>query len=1608
MENVSNNKVLCFNSEDFLEKKRDKILETLSENVDVFFFYDVETTGLSPYPKGDQGRDRLLEVAFTAFVLKEDGDFQQLEVDGVPVEFQEYVNPFKESEASKLKTRSVNQTAAEALQIHGITDNFLNGVGELHGKKYQNGMSAPTFAELKPFMERFLCIDKQSDYKANVHFVSHNGKSFDDKMLTEEMRYIDAYDPEVRHRRDFESLVSSSIDTKLLMQKMYSRDDLKKIGSIDGVQPGFTLDYLAKMVGADLTARESAHGAMLDSVILKDALQGLLKTDKYKSIRNKYKFNTVDSLKEELPVFKMPQMGYDEEDGAMNTLNIIKTDASFHEGTGTIKEYVSRAKEAGLDNLVLADTVSLSRFIEFYETCKEEDIKPIVATTFKLESNFDLYNIFNAGKEDSKAARDAALDALNIILKQEKRLDFEELTAKHGFTNLMNWGTFIEKLRLTQEALIEGKKLPSGLNAAVRNLLKETAFEKIKFAKPEILEIEELLSKKEPFVHFESFNRVTGYSDLLLVAENNEGYESLKKLITLAYKDGQHYVEEGEDRDRGEQPLLSFKNLEKHNEGILALLGGENDVLDKALKSGYSNMPSGVIRQLNKALGAENKIAIQYTSNVERSDEEGFLKDSQRLANLAKFAEEYKIDGFATQNARFAKKEDYDAHINKYAILLEKDLSDLKFTSPTKEEEFLKTKTDMEDQFSLNKQLLSNSGKLVEAFGVSPKLNVPTLPNFKTENGVSQAEELTKRAYAGLEVRLEAAIDKKMKEQELEGFDSSLIKTRLEHKEELYDNYKKRIDYELGIIIDMDFPGYFLIKQQMIEFCKKEGIPVGAGRGSAAGSLVVYSLGITDVDPIEHDLIFERFLNPERKEMPDIDTDIDGQHREKVLNFLRKEYESDGEGFEGAAYIMTKGTFSAKNTIRQLGKARGMTAKWIDELAKMISTDADVKLSNELEQNEILKYRYETEVKTRRLLDGAMELEKNGGRQASVGKHAGGIVVGNIISQAPITYSRGVPVVQYDKNDIERAGAVKFDLLGLGTLAKLDLALKYVIEMKGVDELIKNNISIEGLNFNFDKFDYTDNATYQLLQDANSSNVFQIESSMFKGLLKLIKPNSLEEITALVSLGRPGPLQSEMHLHFAESKFNPEKRTRYHPLIDELMDQTHGSIIYQEQIMAIGQKMGGFTMGGADKLRKAMGKKKKEEMDKQKGLFIDGAKEKKVEAELAEEIFETVEAFAGYGFNKSHAMSYSFLTYKMAYLRTHYPTEFMSAILSIDSAKSKKKIAKDVESMKEVGLFLYNPNINESENRFKPGKTNGILFGFDGITGVSTSDKKVIEESRKDGKFTSLENFMKRALRGASVTRLIDSGAMDTLGLLLKPSENNLAYIQKLSKPEQKLLKRRLLSGEHAVLTKHFKTAAAQKKYETGSFDGEEVHANYDKVINAFQRNKDKLIIEGLDKEESALSSYVTAHPLDIGGARNELLKSTTKEHVKLSSVDERAVQDIDVELNVAGIIKEIAAGRISKTGNKYSFVEISDGSMSQRIFMSDEGFNRVNSKIKAENGTGLQEGDIVGFDISFYMKSDEDGVKTSVEKIIVPKYEIVEDISRKNNNNNKKRFTRR
>lgn len=1594
MENISNNKVLCLNDESNLSRKKKAILSYLTKGIDVLAVFDTETTGTNVYPDKTKGspRDRILEVGFVMYYIDNNDELKPIILDGKPVGFQEYVNPFREDKKTFERAESRPETHPEAFEVHKISNEFLFGRESFNGIKLHK--PAPTFAEMKPFMEDFLCLNESSELEGKVHFVAHNGQKFDAPMLTEEMYLVDQYNPDISLKSTFESKIESLIDTMKVMQDLYDKQDLLDKKGDSTLKPGYSMSYLAQMLNVKEEGRENFHGAFLDSTILANVFNALMKTKEWQNAPNKIKIKKMGETETNKKIIPLPKLSEGSSDiSSPDILTVIKTDASQSEGTGTIKEYVSAAKEAGLKSLVLADVVTVSRFVEFYEACLKEEIKPIIGTTFKVESENDVFNFIESNK-----ASGVSDDLFNIITpiinthvsnKQFNSLD--DIVREFDVDSVTLNKVMLPILELNRKKYSSRKTTQDAINKLVDRIARVTISltkEKYDKKKVNVKLIESSVSASNNLIKAKEFSHATGYSDLLLIANNDNGFETIKKLISKANESGQHFLKKGTSLGRGENPLITMDMLKELNESVTALIGHKNDILGKAVKAGDVKRSQLIIRDLKNIFG-EN-IKAQITTSEQTLNRES---ENKFISNIKTVCEKQGISSVAAHHAAYAKRSDFTIHVNKYAILEDKTATAVTLDTGVSKEEHIQSMETLVNKFSENTAMVSESKELIDKTTLNPVLHKPSLPKFKTGNSNTQAEELQERALKGLKKKLPPA------------FKKAVAKGKVENTKEAYlkfcNEYKERLDYELKIITDMDFPGYFLIKQQMIEFCKQEGIVVGAGRGSAAGSLTVYSLGITDADPIEHGLIFERFLNPERKEMPDIDTDIDGNAREKVLQFLCDQYKEDGLGYSGAAFIMTKGTFSARNSLRRMAKAEGLSLNWADILAKTVSDEPGVKLEDEIENNEVLSIRYHTEAKTRDIIDKAIDLEKNGGRQVSIGKHAGGVVVGNIISQAPITYVKNIPVVQADKNDIESLGAVKFDLLGSETLTKLDLALKNVEANRGEEELNSLGILKEGKSFNFDNFQYDDKATYEMLQAANSTNVFQIESNIFKNLLKEMKPENLEEITALVSLGRPGPMQSHMDKMFTRNKFDPSKRERLHPLIDHLLDETHGTIIYQEQVMAIAQKLSGFTMGGADKLRKAMGKKKIEEMHKQKSLFVEGALKNGVDEELSTEIFDTIEKFAGYGFNKSHALAYSLLTYKMAYLRRNYPTETMAAIMSIDalSGKASERLEKDNQSCKEVGLTLFTPNINTSNNEFTPGKTTGILYGLSGIKGASFD--KVLAEREKNGLFTNLENFMVRVGAAKSTEKLIDTGAMDSLSLTIKPSDSDLEYLKSLSKEEAKIAKRLLLKDEYAILKEKLSSAAKIKSHIEGDFDKDQLNNNFTKTLRAFSKNTAKYMSNILDIENELLGGYVTTHPLKLGNIRETLKNLTSNPEVPLSSLSEVNENLIKSKFSVAGCVKKVVFDKVGKTGNKFAIIELNDESSTTPIFMGNDLFLKLNNEIKAKTGRGLQEGSILGVDVSFYKK---DTVKTSVDAIYFPEQKIKVEKEQYYSNKNKRR----
>ncbi|HMW49830.1 MAG TPA: DNA polymerase III subunit alpha, partial [Cellvibrionaceae bacterium] len=571
--------------------------------------------------------------------------------------------------------------------------------------------------------------------------------------------------------------------------------------------------------------------------------------------------------------------------------------------------------------------------------------------------------------------------------------------------------------------------------------------------------------------------------------------------------------------------------------------------------------------------------------------------------------------------------------------------------------------------------------------------------------------------------------------------------------------YDERINFELDIITQMGFAGYFLIVMDFIGWAKRHDIPVGPGRGSGAGSLVAYALDITDLDPLQYDLLFERFLNPERVSMPDFDIDFCMDNRDAVIGYV-----ADNYGRDAVSQIITFGTMAAKAVVRDVARVQGKSYGLADKLSKMIPADPGMTLKAAYEQEEILRDFLAGDSDAQEIWDMALQLE---GLTRNVGKHAGGVVIAptKLTDFAPLYCDEtgsGL-VTQYDKGDVEEAGLVKFDFLGLRTLTIIDWAKKMIDKRRLQQGLEPLDISLLPLD---------DVATYNLLKKAETTAVFQLESRGMKDLIKRLQPDNIEDLIALVALFRPGPLQSGMVDDFINRKHGRAKvaypDAKYqHESLKPILEPTYGVIVYQEQVMQIAQVLAGYTLGGADLLRRAMGKKKPEEMAKQREVFQDGAKNKGIDPELAIRIFDLVEKFAGYGFNKSHSAAYALVSYQTAWLKAHYPSQFMAATMSSDMDKTDKVVT-FIEEVRAMGIALLPPDVNRGEFHFTVDERDNIIYGLGAIKGLGEGPVDNIIAARKDGPFLNLFDFCARVdvrkVNKRALEALVRSGALDTIG----------------------------------------------------------------------------------------------------------------------------------------------------------------------------------------------------------------------------------------------------
>ncbi|MGD8631023.1 MAG: DNA polymerase III subunit alpha, partial [Gammaproteobacteria bacterium] len=711
---------------------------------------------------------------------------------------------------------------------------------------------------------------------------------------------------------------------------------------------------------------------------------------------------------------------------------------------------------------------------------------------------------------------------------------------------------------------------------------------------------------------------------LVLLSKSHAGYLNLTRLVSRTYLEGQH---------RG-LPVLERAWLAGSCDGLIALSGGRAGDIGQSLLAGKRDLAARSLAEWCRLFPDSFYLELQRTG---RRGEEDYLHAAVALATA------HDVPVVATNDVHFLEESDFDAHEARVCINEGRTLDDPRRSKEFTAQQYLRTPGEMQALFSDIPEALENTLEIARRCNLELELGKNYLPDFPVPAGTSLDGFFARQAEEGLELRLK----------QLPAADCGDLQATRER-------YTERLRIEIEVITGMGFPGYFLIVADFIKWAKANGIPVGPGRGSGAGSLVAYALTITDLDPLRYDLLFERFLNPERVSMPDFDVDFCMEGRDRVIEYVAEKY-----GRDKVSQIITYGSMAAKAVVRDVGRVLGHPYGFVDRIAKLIPFEIGITLDKALQQEPAFSELYDEDEDVRGLVDLARSLE---GLARNAGKHAGGVVIApsQLTDFTPLYCEQGgeALVSQFDKDDVEAVGLVKFDFLGLRTLTIIDWALKTINARRAADSEPPVDINAIPLQ---------DKASFDLLKASATTAVFQLESSGMKDLIRRLQPDTFEDIVALVALFRPGPLQSGMVDDFIARKHGASIKYP-HPDLEPILKPTYGIILYQEQVMQIAQVLAGYTLGGADMLRRAMGKKKPEEMAKQRSIFMAGAARRNVDAKVAEGIFDLMEKFAGYGFNKSHSAAYALVSYQTAWLKAHYPAAFMAAVLSADMDNTDKVV----------------------------------------------------------------------------------------------------------------------------------------------------------------------------------------------------------------------------------------------------------------------------------------------------------------------------------------------
>lgn len=803
---------------------------------------------------------------------------------------------------------------------------------------------------------------------------------------------------------------------------------------------------------------------------------------------------------------------------------------------------------------------------------------------------------------------------------------------------------------------------------------------------------------------------------VLLLVQSRQGYLNLCELLARGWT--QNVVKA--------QAVCKLEWLRELGEGLLLLSGAQAGPVGQALVQGDDSRAAEVALQLAGLFPHRFYLELQRAGRPD---------DEAQVAAAVQLAARLNLPVVATHPVQFTAEDDYEAHEARVCISEGEILGNQRRVRKFTREQYFKSSAQMKALFADLPSAVANTLEIAKRCNLTLELGKPRLPNFPTPNGMPIEDYFRYASHEGLKERL-----------------AHLYPDAAERQKQR-PRYEERLEFELNTILKMGFPGYFLIVGDFINWAKNNGCPVGPGRGSGAGSLVAYSLKITDLDPLAYNLLFERFLNPERVSMPDFDIDFCQGNRDRVIEYVKEKY-----GRDAVSQIATFGTMAARAAVRDVGRVLDMSYTFCDGISKLIPNKpgTHITIADALEQEPILKERYQREDEVKTLLDLAQKLE---GMTRNVGMHAGGVLIapGKLTDFTPLYQQPGSDsaVSQYDKDDVEAAGLVKFDFLGLATLTILELAREFIARRhKGQEDFAFETVALD------------DAATYKLFSDGKTEAVFQFESRGMQGMLRDARPTRLEDLIALNALYRPGPM--DLIPSFVARKHGREEVIYPHPLVEPVLSETYGIMVYQEQVMQTAQVLGGYSLGGADLLRRAMGKKKAEEMAQHREIFRTGAAKNNIPPEKADEIFDLMEKFAGYGFNKSHAAAYSLLAYHTAWLKVHYTAEFFCANMTIEMDNTDKLKVLFEDAQKNFSLTFEPPDVNRGTYRFEPMSDKVIRYGLGAIKGTGQLAIEAIVAAREeDGPFKSLYDFCCRVDRARinkrTVEALIKAGAFDAL-----------------------------------------------------------------------------------------------------------------------------------------------------------------------------------------------------------------------------------------------------